>query len=252
MQQLVPALLAAALILAPLGARGADLVVWWNEGYYAQEDEAVREIVAAFEQKTGKQVELVLHPEQELPDKIVAAVEAGRPPDFAFSVVNTQHDEQWAYEGRLVDLTDAVGHFSDLFDPDALNAVTLLDATTGRRGLYLLPVGFSTHHVHAWKSLLEQAGFTLEDIPKEWEAFWTFWCDEVQPAARRALGRDDIWGTGLTMSVELKRHGERVLAVRRRLRGRLRRHRLLSARAGGARGPVTAGWSSTIRKSDGG
>ena len=194
--------LAAALIFAPLGARAADLVVWWNEGYYAEEDEAVREIVAAFEQKTGKQVELVLHPEQELPDKLVAAVEAGQPPDFAFSIVNTQHDEQWAYEGRLVDLTDAVGHFSDLFDPDALEAVTLLDATTGRRGLYLLPVGFATHHVHAWKSLLEQAGFTLADIPKEWEAFWAFWCDQVQPAVRQALGRDDVWGAGLTMSVD--------------------------------------------------
>jgi hypothetical protein len=34
-------------------------VVWWEKGFYAQEDEAVREIVAAFEQKTGKQVELV-------------------------------------------------------------------------------------------------------------------------------------------------------------------------------------------------
>ena len=193
--------IAVMLAMAPLGAKAADLVVWWNEGYYAQEDEAVREIVAAFEQKTGKEVALVLHPEQELPDQLVAAVEAGRPPDFAFSVVNTQHDEQWAYDGRLIDLTDTVGHFTDLFDPDALAAVTLLNATTGRRGLYLLPVGFATHHVHAWKSLLEQAGFTLEDIPKEWEAFWSFWCDRVQPAVREALGRNDVWGTGLTMSV---------------------------------------------------
>jgi multiple sugar transport system substrate-binding protein len=194
--------LAAALILAPLGARAADLVVWWNEGYSAEEDEAVREIIAAFEQDAGKQVELLFHPEQELPDRLVTAVEAGRPPDFAFSIVNTRHDEQWAYGGRLVDLTDAVGQFSDLFDPDALDAVTVLDRTTGRRGLYLLPVGFATHHVHAWKSLLAQAGFTLEDIPTEWEAFWAFWCDRVQPAVRQASGREDIWGVGLTMSVD--------------------------------------------------
>ena len=60
----------------------------------------------------------------------------------------------------------------------------------------------TTHHVHVWKSLLEQAGFTLADIPKEWEAFWAFWCDQVQPAVRQALGRDDVWGVGLTMSVE--------------------------------------------------
>jgi multiple sugar transport system substrate-binding protein len=95
--------LAAALVLAPLGATAADLVVWWNEGYTVQEDEAVREIVAAFEQKTGKQVELVLHPEHELADRVVAAVEAGRPPDCVFSMVGIQDDTQWAYEGRLVD-----------------------------------------------------------------------------------------------------------------------------------------------------
>ena len=117
---------------------------------------------------------------------LVAALEAGRPtPDFVFTVAETQPYEQWIYEGRLVDLTDAVGHFSDLFDPDALERATLLNGTTGRRGLYLLPMGLATHHVHVWKSLLERAGFTLADIPKEWDAFWSFWCDQVQPAYAR-------------------------------------------------------------------
>ncbi len=49
-------LLAAALALAPLGARAADLVVWWEKGFYPEEDQAVRELVAAFERKTGKKV----------------------------------------------------------------------------------------------------------------------------------------------------------------------------------------------------
>ena len=71
-------------------------------------------------------------------------------------------------------------------------------------------MGRTTNHVHVWKSLLERAGFTLADIPKEWERFWVFWCDEVQPAVRRALGRDDIWGVGLAMSAG-PRHPERVL-----------------------------------------
>ena len=198
-------------------------MVWWEEGQAAEEDEAVREIIAAFEQDSGKQVELVLGPQEELVADLVAALEAGRrTPDFVFTVAETQPYEQWVYEGRLVDLTDAVGHFSDLFDPDALERVTLLDGTTGRRGLYLLPMGFATHHVHVWKSLLERAGFTLADIPKEWDAFWSFWCDQVQPAVREALGRDDVWGIGLPMSADLGRHAERDLAVHPRLRGRLR------------------------------
>ena len=76
--------LAAALAMAPLGARAADLVVWWEKGFYAQEDEAVAEIVAAFEQETGKQVELVQPEQVEIFDKAQAALEAGQPPDFLF------------------------------------------------------------------------------------------------------------------------------------------------------------------------
>ena len=93
--------LAAALILTPLGARAADLVVWWQNGYYAQEDAAVREIIAAFEQKTGKQAELDFYSQDELPAKLEAALVAGQPPDFAFDalgVVSTnvvQVNEHW-------------------------------------------------------------------------------------------------------------------------------------------------------------
>jgi multiple sugar transport system substrate-binding protein len=198
-------------------------VVWWEKGQAAEEDDAVREVIAAFEQHSGKQVELVLAPQEELVADLVATLEAGRPtPDFVFTVVDTQPYEQWAYQGRLVDLTEAVGHFSDLFDPDALERMTLLNGTTDQRGLYLLPMGLGTHHVHVWKNLLEQTGFTLADIPTEWEAFWAFWCDRVQPQMREALGRDDVWGVGLPMAAAFGRHRKRDLAVHPRLRGQLR------------------------------
>jgi multiple sugar transport system substrate-binding protein len=187
---------AAALALAPLGVQAADLVVWWEEGQAAEEDEAVKEIIAAFEQNAGKQVELVLGPQEQ----IAADLAAAGTPDFVFTVAETQPYEQWAYESRLIDLSDVVGHFSDLFDADVLERGTLLNGTTGERGLYLLPMGIASHHVHVWKSLLERAGFTLADIPKEWEAFWVFWCELVQPAVRQALGRDDVWGIGLPMA----------------------------------------------------
>jgi hypothetical protein len=35
--------LAAAIVLAPLGAKAADLVVWWEQGFYPGENEAVAE-----------------------------------------------------------------------------------------------------------------------------------------------------------------------------------------------------------------
>jgi multiple sugar transport system substrate-binding protein len=191
--------LAAALAIAPLDARAADLVVWWEKGSHPEEDEAVREIVRAFEQDTAKQVDLVLRGQYEIGDQAQAALEAGEPPDFLYLSLG-EWITQWAHEGKLLDLQPVLGPVLDLFDSDAVEAAMLLNGGTGRRALYGLPMGRRSYHVHVWNSLLERAGLSLADIPKEWNAFWSFWCDQVQPAVRQALGRDDVWGVGLSMS----------------------------------------------------
>jgi ABC-type glycerol-3-phosphate transport system substrate-binding protein len=80
-------LLAAALLMAPVGARSADLVVWWEQGFYPQVDEAVAEIIAAFEQGSGKEVELVQPAQNEVFDKAQAALATGKPPDFLFGTL---------------------------------------------------------------------------------------------------------------------------------------------------------------------
>jgi multiple sugar transport system substrate-binding protein len=195
-------IVAALFITAPVGADAADLVVSWHKGYDAQEDTALREIVAAFEEETGKQVEVTLLPLAEQPPHIEAALDAGHPPDVAFGFWLLRYIPRWAFEDRLVDLTDIVGPFSNLFDPNQLDRAVLLNARSGERALYGLPMGQISNYVHVWTSLLERAGLSLDDIPKEWEPFWSFWCDQVQPAVRNALGRDDIWGIGRPMSVE--------------------------------------------------
>jgi multiple sugar transport system substrate-binding protein len=190
--------LAATIILSPVGGRAADLVVWWEEGFYPQVNEAVAETIAAFEQDSGKKVELVQPAQNEMFDKAQAALAAGKPPDFLFGTIVLW--EQWAYEDQLVDLEAALGPVLDLSDPDMVEAAMLLNGKTGRRGVYGVPMGRASNHLHVWNSLLERAGLGLADIPKEWDAFWSFWCDQVQPAVRKALGRDDVWGVGLPMS----------------------------------------------------
>jgi multiple sugar transport system substrate-binding protein len=193
--------LAALLAIASEAARGADLVVWWEKGFYPQEDQAVREIVAAFEEKIGTQVELVQPTQDELPDRAQATLDARQPPDFLWGTTSERWASRWAYEDRLANLDGALAPVLDLFDADAIQASTLLNGKTGQRGLYALPMGRSSNHVHVWSRLLARAGFSLSDIPQQWDAFWSFWCDQVQPAVRKATGRDDIWGVGLPMSV---------------------------------------------------
>lgn len=191
---------AALLSAAPCGVRATDFVVFWEKGSNPQEEAAAREIITAFEQETGKQAEISFYTIEDLPAAADEAYRAGRPPDFAFGLDLVQTLAQWAFEDRLADLSDVIGSFAEMFDAGALEAVRLANGRTRQTGLYGLPMGRSTVHIHVWKSILERAGFTLADIPRDWDRFWSFWCDQVQPAARRALGRDDIWGVGLVMS----------------------------------------------------
>jgi ABC-type glycerol-3-phosphate transport system substrate-binding protein len=86
MQRLVLVFLAAALANAPLAVRAADLVVWWEKGFYPQADEAVREIVAAFEQQTGRHVELVQPAQDEIMSQATSALQAGARPTFCSAV----------------------------------------------------------------------------------------------------------------------------------------------------------------------
>jgi multiple sugar transport system substrate-binding protein len=121
---------------------------------YPQEDEALKEIIAAFEQESGKQIELVFQPYDDIATRIDAAIEAGQPPDFAYGGFVSDYIAQWAFDDQLVDLTDTIGSFANLFDAHALKSVTLAHGRTGQRGLYGLPVGRGAYYFHVWKSLL--------------------------------------------------------------------------------------------------
>jgi multiple sugar transport system substrate-binding protein len=56
-------------------------------------------------------------------------------------------------------------------------------------------------HIHYWKDMLASAGFQESDIPKDWEGYWSFWCDKVQPAYRQKTGTR-VFGTGFPMGVD--------------------------------------------------
>ena len=195
-------LAAVLILLAPLGARAADLVVWWEQGFYPQEDAAVREIIAAFEQHSGKQVELDLPSHNDMFAKVLAAVRGRAAARFPVRPANPLLLRPMGRRGPADRPLGRDRAVREPVRPGRARLSTLFDATTGRRALYALPVGSSTNHVHVWRSLLGQAGFTLDDIPKPWEAFWSFWCEKVQPAVRRATGRNDVYGVGLPMSAK--------------------------------------------------
>ena len=138
-----------------------------------------------------------------MPAKAQAALEAGQPPDFLFGtdreLFRTANGptRTGSSTSRTRSCRSRACSTRTRSPPPPCSTRPPADAPSTR-----CRWGSRSNHVHVWSSLLEQAGFTLDDIPKEWEAFWSFWCDQVQPAVRKATGRDDIWGVGLPMSAE--------------------------------------------------
>jgi multiple sugar transport system substrate-binding protein len=49
--------------------------------------------------------------------------------------------------------------------------------------------------------MLADAGYKETDIPKDWKAYWEFWCDKVQSGYRQKTG-NRAFGTGFPMGVD--------------------------------------------------
>jgi len=164
---------ASGLVITPVAAGAADLTIWWAKGYYPSEDEGLRRVVAGFEDETQTKVDLTFLSNSDLSTKILAALEAGEPPDVAF--LYSEQMRRWAFEGTLSNLDDVVGPIAADLDPTVRELALMENHLAGRRGYYRMPIGLTTFHIHVWQSLLDQAGIPLGAIPGEWDAFWDFW-----------------------------------------------------------------------------
>ncbi|HLT01773.1 MAG TPA: extracellular solute-binding protein [Geminicoccaceae bacterium] len=202
MSRLARAALAATFLTAvSTQAFAQDLVIWWNKSYYPEEDQKFEEIVAQFEKDKGVDVELSFFANEDAPVKALAALTAGNPPDLAFGFLfDLQHTSRWAYEGQLEDVSDVIEPMKDRFQEVALESVYLLNGQTGERSYYAFPTQQQTEHIHVWKSLLDEAGLSVDDIPKTWDDFWSWFCETAQPAVREATGDRRKYGIAQPMS----------------------------------------------------
>jgi multiple sugar transport system substrate-binding protein len=194
---------AAGLFLAAAPAMAQEkITVWWVKGFYKSEDDALLEAIKKFEAKTNIQVELSQYSVQDMIPKTVAALDSGTPPDVAYAdSYDVQAAGKWAFEGKLEDLSDILTPMKAAFAPNTLETASLYNDQTKKKAYYGFPLKQQTMHVNIWKDMLEQAGFKESDIPTKWADYWSFWCDKVQPAIRKATGQR-IYAVGQPMGVE--------------------------------------------------
>jgi multiple sugar transport system substrate-binding protein len=194
----------AAVMLASAGPVLAQekLTVWWVKGFYKSEDDALYAAIAKYEQKTGIKVDLSQYAVQDMIPKTVAALDAGTPPDVAYAdVYDFQVLGKWAFDGKLEDISDVITPMKDRFAPNTIETTYLYNDKAKKKAYYGFPTKQQTMHIEYWIDMLATAGFKESDIPTGWKDYWSFWCDKVQPAYRKASGTRGF-GIGQPMGVD--------------------------------------------------
>lgn len=192
-------LLAASALAKPALARGQTLTIWWNQGYYPAEDAALRNLVAAWERQSGNRVNLTLLPGQALNKKITSALASGEVPDVMYADdAPAQIVPQNAWKGRLVDVSDVVETVKSILSPTAIESSQFYNAVEKKRAFYGVPYKGATLNLPAWRSLIEKAGYRVNELPKRWDDFF----NTFKPIQRklRKLGMSHTYGLGYTVS----------------------------------------------------
>ncbi|MGB3189582.1 MAG: extracellular solute-binding protein, partial [Limnoraphis sp.] len=96
------------------------LTIWWNRGYYPQQDEAIEQLVSDWQKQTKNSVELLFFGEEETLSKAIQAIENGKPPDILFS----ERAEYtlipiWAKNGKLADVSPVIASVKTQYTPVA-------------------------------------------------------------------------------------------------------------------------------------
>jgi multiple sugar transport system substrate-binding protein len=193
------ALAAAGTLARPYIANAAAKTasVWWTQGFAEEEDIAFKKIVADYEKASGNTIDHTITPYAPLRQKIVAAVQSGVVPDL-FQNTPAEVIALYAWDDRLVDVSDVIETQKPQFTRTALATVNCYNNVDKKRSFYGVPYTVAALTNHVWRPLVEKAGYTLEDIPKTWDAFYDFFKD-VQKKLR-AQGERKLYAIGFQLN----------------------------------------------------
>jgi len=171
--------------------------VWWAQGFVPEEDTAIKKIVADYEKVSGNTIDLSITPFAPQRQKIVAAMQSGIVPDY-FPNNPGEIIALYAWDDKLVDLTDIVETQKEEYTETALLNTYCFNNATKKRSYYGVPWTQAALPNHIWRPLVEKAGYTLEDLPKTWDDFYDFF-KEVQNKLR-AQGMRHIYAMGFQLN----------------------------------------------------
>lgn len=173
-------LLMSALVLAACGSSeggtsdssGSDentitLAVW---GSSPAETEGLEETIASFEEASDVDVEVEII-QDNFQDMLTARFAANNAPDVFY--LESYVAPNFIESGVLADITEDVDNQEDFYQP-------MLDSFKDEEGkLYAVPKDYSTLAMYINEDILAEAGYSVEDVPTDWEELVQF-SEELQ------------------------------------------------------------------------
>jgi len=178
-------------------AAATTATVWWVQGFAPEEDVAIKKIFADYEKGSGNAIDYTIIPYAPMRQKIVSAVTSGVLPDL-FQNNPAEIIALYAWNDKLVDVSDVVETQKSRYNETALLTAYCYNSVEKKRGYYGVPYTSAVRPNHIWRPLVEKAGYTMEDLPRTWDAFYDFF-KEVQKKLR-AQGERKVYGLGFQMN----------------------------------------------------
>ncbi len=179
-------------------AEAKTAIVWQNQGFVKQEDEAFIATVQDYEKTSGNKIDLSVMPFMALGQKTISALTSGDVPDLLFYDAPSYILPQNAWDDKLVDVSDVVEPYKAQMTESALLNSTFYNRVTRQRSFYLVPIKQGATPFHIWNVMVEKAGFKLSDVPNTWNGVWEFF-KPVQTELRKQ-GMRKIYAAGLQIT----------------------------------------------------
>ena len=178
-------------------AAATTATVWWVQGFAQEEDVSFKKIVADYEKASGNTIDYSIIPYAPERQKIISAMTSGVVPDLfqnnPFEIVAL-----FAWDDKLVDVSDVVATQKEEYTEAALLSAYCYNRVEKRRSYYGVPYTASVSANHIWRSLVEKAGYKIEDIPKTWDDYYGFF-KGVQKKLREQ-GVRNVYGLGFQVT----------------------------------------------------
>ncbi len=193
------ALAAAGTLAHPFIANAAatTATMWWVQGFAEEEDISFKKIVADYQKASGNTIDYTITPYAPLRQKIVAAIQTGVVPDI-FTNNPGEIMALYAWDDKLLDVTDVVETQKSQYSETALQTAYCYNRVDKRRSYYGAPYTLAARPNHVWRHLVEKAGYSMEDLPRTWDAYYDFFKD-VQKKLR-GQGMRHVYGLGFQLN----------------------------------------------------